>query len=143
MAQLLMHPQRQRTGRIRGFTLIEVLVSMTILAVGVLILGNMLVRSARTADATSALSYQTAIMAADANRLDAVPFAQLAAGEVCDTEATLPLPRTRCITVTDINAKLKRVKIKVTPTGNVAVAPDSVMFERSISGPATPPLNTP
>jgi prepilin-type N-terminal cleavage/methylation domain-containing protein len=143
MAQLLMPRQHQHARRNPGFTLIEVLVSITILAVGILLLGNLLVRSARTADATSALSYQTAIMAAEANRLDAVPFAQLAAATVCDTETTLPLPRTRCITVTDINAKLKQVKIVVTPTGNVAVAPDSVMFERSISGPATPPLNTP
>jgi hypothetical protein len=30
----------------------------------------------------------------------------------------------------------------VTPTGNVPVNPDSVMFERSISGNGTP-LNTP
>jgi prepilin-type N-terminal cleavage/methylation domain-containing protein len=142
MVQLLMHTPLRRRGPSRGFTLIEILVSITILSVGILILGNMLVRSARTAEATSALTYQTAIMAAEANRLDAIPFAQLAAGTVCDTETALPLPRTRCITVIDINAKLKQVKIKVTPTGNVPVNPDSVMFERSISGNGTP-LNTP
>jgi prepilin-type N-terminal cleavage/methylation domain-containing protein len=142
MVQLLMHTRLRRRKPSRGFTLIEVLVSITILAVGILILGNMLVRSARTAEATSALSYQTAIMAAEANRLDAIPFAQLAAGTVCDTVTALPLPRIRCNTVADINAKLKQVKIKVTPTGNVPVNPDSVMFERSISGNGTP-LNTP
>jgi hypothetical protein len=38
--------------------------------------------------------------------------------------------------------KLKQIKIKVTPTGNLPVGPDSVMFERSISGNGTP-LNTP
>jgi len=125
-----------------GFTLIEILVSITILAVGILFLGNMLVRSARTAEAASAVSYQVAIMAAEASRLDAVPFAQLAAGTVCDTVITLPLPRIRCNTVTDINPKLKQVKIIVTPTGNMPLAVDSVMFERSISGNGTP-LNTP
>jgi prepilin-type N-terminal cleavage/methylation domain-containing protein len=143
MAQLLVRQPNQRLDRAGGFTLVEILVSMTILAVGVLLLGNVMARTARTADATSALSYQTAIMAAEANRLDAIPFAQLAAGTVCDADASLPMPRTRCVTVTDINAKLKQIRITVTPTGNVPVTPDSVMFERSISGPATPPLNTP
>jgi hypothetical protein len=38
---------------------------------------------------------------------------------------------------------LKQVKVKVTPTGYATPTADSVMFERSISGPAVPPLNTP
>jgi prepilin-type N-terminal cleavage/methylation domain-containing protein len=133
--------RRQRRTQL-GFTLVEILVSMTILAVGILLLGNMLVRSSRTAEATSAIAYRTAIMAEEASRLDAVPFTLLAAGTVCDTTVALPLPRIRCNTVTDINAKLKQIKVKVTPTGNLAVAADSVMFERSISGNGTP-LNTP
>jgi prepilin-type N-terminal cleavage/methylation domain-containing protein len=127
----------------KGFTLVEILVSITILAVGILALGTMLGRSAHTADATAAQSYQTAIMAAEAARLDAVPFAQLAAGTVCDTTTTFPLPRIRCNIVTDVNAKLKQIRVRVTPTGNTAIPADSVMFERSISGPATPPLFTP
>jgi prepilin-type N-terminal cleavage/methylation domain-containing protein len=137
-------PTRSRRGDgRRGFTLVEVLVSITILSVGMLLLGRTLARSSRTANSTSSVSYQAAIMAAEANRLDAVPFAQLAAGTVCDTTTTLPLPRIRCSTVTSLNAKLKQVKVKVTPTGYATPTADSVMFERSISGPAVPPLNTP
>lgn len=143
MVQLLMNTRLQNRVRARGFTLIEILVSITILAVGILLLGNMLVRSARTAEATSAISYQVAIMAAEANRLDALPFTLLPAGTVCDTATSLPLPRIRCNTIADINANLKQIKIKVTPTGNLPLDPDSVMFERSISGDPVPPLNTP
>ena len=36
-----------------GFTLVEVLLSMTMLAIGVLVLGGLLTRSARSADATA------------------------------------------------------------------------------------------
>jgi prepilin-type N-terminal cleavage/methylation domain-containing protein len=126
----------------RGFTLIEVMVSVTILAVGTLVLGSLLARSARTAEAASAVSYQTAIMAASLGRLDALPFDQLAAGTTCDTVTTSPLPRIRCTTITNVSTKVRQVKVKVSPIGNPLVLPDSVIFDRSISGNGTP-LNSP
>jgi prepilin-type N-terminal cleavage/methylation domain-containing protein len=126
----------------RGFTLIEIMVSITILSVGLLLLGGVLLRSARTAEAASAVSFQTATLAAEVARLDAVPFNQLAAGTVCDTVIGGQFPRIRCSIVTDINPKLKQVRVRVTPTGEPPLPADSVMFERSISGNGTP-LNTP
>ncbi len=126
-----------------GFTLVEVLVSMTILSIGVMVLGGLLARGARNAGAASALSYQNAMLAAEAARLDAVPFTLLAAGTVCDTSTALPMPRIRCVTIADINAKLKRVSVVITPTDNPLLQPDSVAFERGISGDAVPPLMTP
>jgi prepilin-type N-terminal cleavage/methylation domain-containing protein len=139
MVELLMQAPLQGRRCSRGFTLIEVLVSLTILATGILILGGLLTRSVRTAEAASASSYQTAIMAAEAARLDAIPFDQLAAGTTCTTVTALPLPHTRCLTVTTVSAKIYRVSVVVTPTGSPA---DSVVFERSKSGTGTP-LNTP
>ena len=126
-----------------GFTLVEVLVSITILAVGVLALGRLMANAARTGNAAAAVSYQTTVLAAVAARFDAIPFDQLAAGTTCDTIATPPLPRIRCATIASINPKLRRVSVVVTPTDNPLLQPDSVVFERSISGSATPPLSTP
>ena len=123
-----------------GFILIEVLVSVTMLAVGILALGSLMARGARTANAASSISYQTAVLGAEATRLDAIPFTQLAAGTTCDTVTALPLPRIRCFTVTNINPKLRRVSVVITPTNNPLLQPDSVAFERSISGEAAPPL---
>ena len=123
-----------------GFTLIEVLVSVTMLAVGILALGSLMARGARTANAASSVSHQTAVLGAEAARLDAIPFTQLAAGTTCDTVTALPLPRIRCFTVTNINPKLRRVSVVITPTNNPLLQPDSVAFERSISGEAAPPL---
>jgi len=128
---------------VSGFTLVEVLISITILAVGIMALGSLMGRGARAAGAASALTYQTSVMAAEAARFDAIPFTALAAGTTCDTVTTLPLPRIRCGTITNINPKLRRVRILVTPTGNPLLLPDSVVFERSISGDASPPLFTP
>lgn len=123
-----------------GFTLIEILVSITILAVGILALGTLMARGARSAGAASSVSYQTTILGAEAARLDAIPFTLLVAGTTCDTVAAPPLPRIRCATVTNTNPKLRRVSVVITPTNNPQLRPDSVVFERSISGDAAPPL---
>jgi prepilin-type N-terminal cleavage/methylation domain-containing protein len=123
-----------------GFTLIEVLVSVTMLAVGILALGSLMARGARTANAASSVTYQTTVLGAEAARFDAIPFTELAAGTTCDTVATPPLPRIRCVTITNINPKLRRVSVVITPTNNPLLLPDSIAFERSISGEAAPPL---
>ena len=80
----------------RGFTLVEVLVTITLISTGILVLGGMLLRSARAAEAASAISYQTAAMASEVGRLDALPFTALTAGTTCDTLAVAQLPRIRC-----------------------------------------------
>lgn len=129
--------------RAQGFTLIEVMVSMTILAVGILVLSGLLLRSSRTAQAASSVSYQTAILAAEIGRYDALPFSQLAAGTTCTTVTASPLPHTICITVTNVSPKVRQVMVKVTPTAPTTIAADSIIFERSISGFPTNPLNTP
>lgn len=131
---------RKQRAHQAGFTLIEILVSITILSGGILALGTLMGRGARSAGAAAALSYQTTVMGAEAARYDAIPFTLLAAGTTCDTVAAPPLPRIRCATITSINPKLRRVSVVVTPTDNPLLQPDSVVFERSISGDAAPPL---
>lgn len=142
MVELLMNSRTGRFNRQQGFTLIEVLVSLTIVSVGVLALGSLLIRSVRTAEAASAVSLQTAAMAAEAARLDAVPFTLLAAGTTCQNVTAAPFPHQLCTTIADVSAKLKQVRVVVTPTGQPPLPADSVMFERSISGNGTP-LSTP
>jgi len=126
-----------------GFTLVEVLVTITLISTGILVLGGMLLRSARAAEAASAVSYQTAAMASEVARLDALPFTALAAGTTCDTLAVAQLPRIRCSIVAVVSPKLTRVTVRVAAIGNPLIPADSVIFERSISGDVVPPLNTP
>jgi prepilin-type N-terminal cleavage/methylation domain-containing protein len=145
MVELLMPRSRASGGspaRRAGFTLIEVMVSVTIVAIGLLVMGRLLVRSARQAEAASAGSYQTAALAAQLGMYDAIPFDQLAAGTVCDTVTAHPFPRIRCMTVTNVSAKIRKVSVVVTPTDNPLLSPDSVVVERSISGSGNP-LNGP
>jgi prepilin-type N-terminal cleavage/methylation domain-containing protein len=126
-----------------GFTLIEVLISITILSLSTLALATLLARASRQATAASAMVYQIAALSEEVGRMGAMPFSLLVAGTTCVTVTANPLPHTRCTTITDVSAKRKTVKVKVTPSGNPLLAADSTMFERSISGDAVPPLSTP
>ena len=127
----------------RGFTLVEVLVSMTVLSLGLALLGTLLVRSARQATAASSVVYENAALTKEIGRLGAMPFAALAAGTTCTTVTAHPMPHQICTTITATNPKRKTIKVKVTPSGNPLLKADSTMFERSISGNAVPPLFTP
>jgi prepilin-type N-terminal cleavage/methylation domain-containing protein len=120
----------------QGFTLVEVMVSMTLLSVASLTLGSMLFRAARQAGATSAAAHQTAQLSGDVSRLDALPFDQLAAGTICVSIATPPA--TSCTTINNVTSKVKQVTVVITPSGNPLLQPITTSFTRTISGNGNP-----
>jgi prepilin-type N-terminal cleavage/methylation domain-containing protein len=124
-----------------GFTLVEVLVSLTLLSVASLALGSMLFRATRQAGAASTASYQTAMVSGEVSRLGAAPFELLASGTTC-IAVTEPFPGTRCTTINDVSAKVKEVTVVVTPSDNALLQPITTTFTRTISGNGTP-LKTP
>jgi prepilin-type N-terminal cleavage/methylation domain-containing protein len=131
-------PAAQKTG---GFTLVEVMVSMTLLSVASLALGSMLFRATRQAGAASAASQQTASLSGEVSRLGAMPFDLLVPGTTCVTESTPDLA-TRCSTINSISPKVKQVTVVVTPSGNPLLQPITTTFTRTISGNGNP-LKTP
>jgi hypothetical protein len=84
--------------------------------------------------------YRSAALTQETGRMSAMPFSLLAAGTTCVAVTAQPFPHSRCTTIADVSAKVKTVKVKVTPTGTLLVTADSTIFERSISGDANPPL---
>jgi prepilin-type N-terminal cleavage/methylation domain-containing protein len=129
--------QTNDRGSVRGFTLIEVLISITILSLSTLAMASLLARSSREARLVSMSVYRTAALSEEVDRLSAVPFNSLAAGTTCVTIAAAPFPHSRCSTITTVSAKVMSVKVKITPTATNLSA-DSTMFERSTS--VIPPL---
>ena len=125
-----------------GFTLVEVMVSMTMLSVASLALGTLLFRAARQANATSTASYQTATLAGEAGRFDALPFDSLTAGTTCASVSGGPFPHSKCTTVNNVSSKVKQIVIIVTPSGNTLMHPDTTIITRTISGNGNP-LKTP
>jgi prepilin-type N-terminal cleavage/methylation domain-containing protein len=124
-------------GVVQGFTLIEVLISITILSLSTLAMATLLARSSREARLVSMSVYRTAALSEEVGRLGALPFGSLTAGTTCVTITAAPFPHTRCSTITTVSAKVMSVKVKITPTATNLTA-DSTMFERSTS--VVPPL---
>jgi prepilin-type N-terminal cleavage/methylation domain-containing protein len=120
-----------------GFTLVEVMVSMTLLSVASLALGSMLFRATRQAGAAAAGSHQTAMLSGEVSRLGAAPFDLLAAGTTC-VAVTLPFVGTRCTTINNVSAKIKQVSVVITPSENPLLQPVTTSFTSTISGNGTP-----
>ena len=129
----------QSTG---GFTLVEILVSMTLLSIASLAMGTLLFKASRAAGATSSAAYQTAAMAGTAARLDVLPFDALVAGTTCVTVTAAHFPHTECTTINNVSAKVKLITIVITPSGNNLMHPVTTQFRRTISGNGNP-LKTP
>jgi len=129
-------PAAQQTG---GFTLVEILISMTILSIASLAMGSMMFRAAHQAVLTSTGAHQSAAMAGAVGRLDVLPFDSLpAAGTGCVTVTAPGFPHTVCTTVLNESAKIKLVTVVITPTGNALLRPVTSSFRRTISGNGNP-----
>jgi len=128
-------PVSRSTG---GFSLVEVLVSMTILSVASLAMGSLLVRATRAAGATSSEAHQTAAMSGTVARLDVLPFDALTAGTACVTITAAELPYTQCTTINNVSSKVKLITIVITPSGNALMHPVTTSFRRTISGNGNP-----
>jgi prepilin-type N-terminal cleavage/methylation domain-containing protein len=128
-------PISQPTG---GFTLVEILVSMTLLSVASLSMGTLLFRAARQAQAVSSGSYQSAAIQGALSSYDVVPFDQLIAGTTCVTVTDPSFPHQRCVTIVNVNSKAKTVTVTITPSGNGVLQPVSTTIKRTISGNGNP-----
>lgn len=121
-----------------GFTLVEILVSMTILSVASLSLGTLLFQAARQAGATSSAAHQTAAMTAELGRLGVLPFDLLVVGNSCVTLNDPAFPHTRCTDIVNISSKVKQVTVTIAPSGDAVLLPASTTFRRTISGNGNP-----
>lgn len=115
----------------RGFTLLETLIAIAMFAIIAAGLSPAVVRRARADRMASAATYRWALANEAVNRVNATPAAVLATGTTCDTANALPIRFTRCITTTNVSARLQRVVVVVLPLDQQWIGGDTLTIDRA------------
>jgi prepilin-type N-terminal cleavage/methylation domain-containing protein len=123
-----------------GFSLVEVLVGLTLLAIALTSVAALDYNVMRRTTEVARGSYANATVLRQVNRFLSLPYDSLDAHAGCLTVSTGPVPNTACATVSTVQTGLKQVTIIVRLTGTIA-RPDTIVFNRSNAANANP-LNT-
>lgn len=121
-----------------GFSLIEVLISMTILAVVLSSLAGLSFLVAKRGRNNELTTKRNFVLQQQANRLGAMSATNLATeGSSTETMTVEGFSFTRQITITTIGTNRWQIKVKITPTDD-PTRPDSVIFDRTRPATGTP-----
>jgi prepilin-type N-terminal cleavage/methylation domain-containing protein len=115
----------------KGFILLEVIVAIFILGIVLSSLAALLFQVSQGSFKSIGGAYRNGVLLQEVNRLEAVPYDQLALGTTTTTVTDLPYPHTRTVTVTNPATNLKSVILIIQP----AVAkykPDTAKFIRTL-----------
>src|SRR2546426_2459716 len=123
-----------------GFSLVELLVAITLLSLVLVSVAQLNVALARRFYALSGGAARSAVVAQQVNQFTAMPFDSLKSKAGTITVNKPPLPYTRKVTVDSLSPKLRRVTIVITPLNSV-FAPDTLVLQRS--KPGNNPFKTP
>ena len=122
-----------------GFSLVEILVALTIFAVTMSALAVLTLSVGRQSVDGWGSAQRTAAVTARVNDLAIVPFDGLDARAGCTTISDPPFPRTECISVVNVTANRKTVRVTITPL-DAAFPSKTVQIERT-RPPSPNPFN--
>ena len=113
-----------------GFSLIGVVVSMSILSVGLMGLAGLTAASARRAAGVGHLNRVAQTMTQQVNRIGAMPYDSLTLGVSCRAMSSNGFDYTRCMRVDSLDMRVKRITLVITPA-NTFYRPATEIFQRS------------
>lgn len=114
----------------RGFSLIEVIVSMVLLAIAVSSLATMMYSVSQSSMKVTGSAYRNGVLMHEINRLIALPYDSLPVGTRTYGATSGAYPHTRIVTIAEPTTALKTVRVIVTPT-NPLYKPDTLKFTRT------------
>lgn len=112
-------------------TLVEVVVALGILSLVLMALGGLMFQVSLQTRRSAALSYRGAAAQKAQALVEALPWDSLGGAVGCVTDTAGQLAYTRCLTVQNVTAKQKRITVVLTSTGNLVVAPDTLVVDRT------------
>lgn len=114
-----------------GVSLVELVVALGILSTVLVALGGLMFQAARHTRTSAGVAYRSAASTAAGAWAQALPWDSLDNAVGCLDDTISVFPYTRCTTVTDPNARLKRLTIVISPTGVLSPRPDTVIVDRN------------
>jgi prepilin-type N-terminal cleavage/methylation domain-containing protein len=125
-----------------GFTMVEILISLVILSLGAVVLGQLMFQASRASRVRSTATYRTAALTQQVERLGVIPFDSLIAGSSCTSVSASPFPHSMCTTISTDSTVSRQATVIVTPTGGTTLPPDTAVLVRTDPIRAEP-LSTP
>lgn len=132
----LQTPRRTLPTR-RGFSLIEIMIAMTMLGIVLVTIAKLSLSVASAGQSNSLVANRSAALEQQAARLGAIPYTTLQTmSSKADTITIGSIAYTRAITLTPATNRIA-VKIVLAPTSNTA-ATDSLLFTRANAAGGSP-----
>jgi prepilin-type N-terminal cleavage/methylation domain-containing protein len=118
--------------RTKGFSIVEVIVAMVLLAIAVSSLAALTYSVSQNAMLATGNAYRNGVLMQEINRLEGVPYDSIPAPATTTVSlSTGPYPHTRVVTVTEPKLNVvKAISIVITPV-NTKFKPDTVTFIRT------------
>ena len=114
-----------------GFSLIEVMIALTIMSVVLLALGGLMFQVSQHSRTSAARTYRTAAVQKVAGQIQSLPWASIDGASGCTADSSGLMAYNRCISVTSTSADLKEVYVVITPTGLFTALPETLLVVRS------------
>jgi prepilin-type N-terminal cleavage/methylation domain-containing protein len=113
-----------------GFSLIEVVVSLTLLSVVLTSLAGLMFQASRRANGVSGLTPLFEAATQQVNWVSVLPYDTLPLGSSCKVINNSGFSYTRCVQVDSVQVKVKRITLTITPA-NTTIKPVTEVFLRA------------
>ncbi len=121
-----------------GFSLVEVMIALTIMSVVLIALGGLMFQVAQQSRSSAANTYRTAAAQKAAAHIQTLPWDSIDGASGCTADSSGLMAYDRCISVITANAKTKQVTVVISPTGLLTALPETLLVVRAKSRPVTP-----
>lgn len=120
-----------------GFSLVEILVSLSLISIALVGLVPLSARVIRASATATLLTQRSAALSGEVERVAATPFDSLHAGRVCTTTELPGFGYARCLNVQISSPGSLRVTVSVAPQ-DTRVGADSAQLDRTRETPGNP-----
>jgi len=122
---------RIMTNERKGFSVVEVIVAMVLLAIAVSSLAALTYSVSQSAMIATGNAYRNGVLMQEVNRLEMSPYDSVHTGTTTQTVSGPPYPHTTLITVAEPTVNiLKTITVIITPT-QARFKPDTAIFIRT------------